>query len=99
MIIVATVISGQAGYYAPRPCGQLDFIFEGNETAMVAEFPDCVAFYSGENPDQHTLVEANMDGASGAGAAAAIGMGFGSALMLTLAIHAVGVEIYVSSPP
>lgn len=96
MVIAATVISNQTGYYSSRPCEQLDFMFEGNKTATIAQFPDCAAFYSGKNPAQHTLVEANMDGDSAANVTAALGIGFGPAIWLSFAIHAVGVEIYVS---
>ena len=96
MVIAAMIISQQTGYYASRPCEQLDFIFEGNRTATLAQFPHCAAFYTGENLGQHALVEANINGGSAANAAAALGIGFGPSLWLSLAIHAVGIEIYVS---
>lgn len=96
MLIAATIISNQGGYYASRPCGQLDFMFKGDYNDTLSLFPGCEAFYSGENLDQYTLVRADMAGESVANVAAAIGMGFGPATWLAFAIHAIGIEIYVS---
>ena len=96
MVIAGGIVSDQGGYYAPRPCGQLDFIFNGDKNTTLEHFPECAPFYSGDNPGQYAMVEANMDGDSAAYAVAALGIGFGPAIWLAIFIHGVGVEIYVS---
>ena len=95
MVIAAAIISDQGSYYSARPCGQLDFIFDGNKTATLSEFPECAPFYSGNNKDEYALVKADMDGDSGANVAAALGISFGPAIWLAFAIHAIAIEIYV----
>lgn len=58
------------------------------------QYPDCDAFYSGEDLNKLTLVKATMSGAMSAGAT--LGLAFGPALWLALVLHAVGIEVYVS---
>jgi hypothetical protein len=96
MFISSTIISTQQGYYAARPCGQVENMLGGDRNATLHKYPECQAYYSGENPDQHALIRADMDGDSGAEAAAALGLTFGAAVWLGLAMHAIGIEIYVS---
>ncbi|KAH6849622.1 hypothetical protein B0I37DRAFT_338784 [Chaetomium sp. MPI-CAGE-AT-0009] len=93
------IISNTGGYYAARPCGQVDYMLGGNKTATLSYFPDCAAYYSGENLEQYTLVQANMDGDSDANTAAALGLAFSTAVWLALALHAIGVEIYLRLTP
>ena len=95
--ISSTIISIQQGYYAARPCGQVENMLGGDGNATLHKYPECQAYYSGENPDQHALIRADLvDGDSGAEAAAALGLTFGAAVWLGLAMHAIGIEIYVS---
>lgn len=68
-----------------------------NVNRTLALYPDCASYFSGENPGQQTVVHADLPGAtSAAEAGAATGMVFGMAVWLALAIHAIGIEIYVS---
>ncbi|KAK3942901.1 hypothetical protein QBC46DRAFT_457279 [Diplogelasinospora grovesii] len=77
--ISATVISTQYGYYAARPCGQIENALGNNKTTWV-------------------VVYATMKG-NAAEIMAAIGATFGAAGWLALAMHAIGVEIYLKLTP
>lgn len=66
-----------------------------NRSRALDLYPDCAAFYSGENPDQFVVVGADMRGGITT-AASAGGLTFGAALWLAMALHAIGVEVYVS---
>jgi hypothetical protein len=95
MIIAAMIISNK-GHYAVWPCAKIaDTIDDGMD--LVSEFPACAAYADGSNLNQVSAVLADMDGSSAANAGAALDLNFGMALWLALAIHAVGVEVYVSS--
>ena len=96
MGISAIIISTQAGYYTVRPCGQVDNALDGDQNVALNTYPQCAPYYSGDNPDQQTIVQANISG-NEAEVSAALGMNFGTAGWLALALHAIGVEIYVSS--
>ncbi|SPO01765.1 uncharacterized protein DNG_04438 [Cephalotrichum gorgonifer] len=99
MILTAMIISTQDGYYAARPCGQVDYIFKGNQSKTLASFPECGTYYSGQNLNQHTLIRADINNGGAAGASAALGLSFGPAAWLALAIHAIGIEIYLKLTP
>lgn len=90
---MATIISGMGEYWAVRQCAQVDYTL--GEEVTRAEYPDCEAFYSGEDPYRPTLVKASMTG-SAMTAGAALGVSFGPAIWLAFVLHAVGVEVYVS---
>jgi hypothetical protein len=95
----AVVVSGMEGFYQARPCGQIDDMFRGNKTMVLGRYPECADWYTG-NTDRHAAVPAKLTGGgTRATASAALGMNFGSAMWLALALHAIGVEIYVSRIP
>lgn len=96
MTVMALIISDLDGYYAPQPCGQIDSMLRGNRTEVLAVFPQCQSFYSGENPGQWAIAQANLKTDNDAFSAAALGTSCGAAAWLALAIHAIGVELYVS---
>lgn len=79
------------GYWAIRQCAQVDYTL--GETRTRKQYPDCDAFYSGEDPNKVTLIKATMSGAMSAGAT--LGLAFGPALWLALILHAIGIEVYV----
>ena len=66
---------------------------------LVAAYPACMPYADGSNLDQVSAVLADMGGASAVNAGAALNVNFGMALWLAFALHAVGVEVYVSSLP
>ena len=87
------------GYYAARPCEQLEAIL-GSQNRTLTLYPDCEPFFSGVDPNKNVAVKASIWGkeAGYAGSHAASGMTFGAATWLALAIHAIGVEFYVGLP-
>ena len=94
MIVAAKIITLIGGYYIAKPCYILENIL-GTQGAVLSFYPDCEPYFSGANPNQHVVVEASMNG-RGENVGAALNLNFGPALWLSLAIHAIGVEIYVS---
>ena len=98
MFIAATIIANKGGYYTSRPCAQIAYTFQtlGNAAAITTYlYPDCKAFFNGSNPDQQAVVPLNLNGPPEQ-VGATLGESFSMAVWLALAIHAIGVEIYVS---
>jgi hypothetical protein len=95
-IIMAMIISsgGTGEYWAARQCAQVDYTLGENQTRAL--YPDCEAFYSGEDPYKHTLIKATMN-EDAMTAGATLGLSFGPAIWLGLTLHAVGIEVYVSA--
>lgn len=98
MFIMASIIGSSNEYNSSRLCAQIDYTLGENRTR--ADYPDCDVFYSGEIPDKQVLVRANM-GATGDAmtTGSALGLSFGPGLWLALAIHAIGIEIYLGLTP
>ncbi|KAK1624253.1 hypothetical protein BDP81DRAFT_330556 [Colletotrichum phormii] len=95
----AAVISSIGTYYAARPCDQVAFMV-GNMNRTLQLYPACASYFSGENPGQQTIVHADiLNPTSAAEAGVAAGMPFGMALWLALALHAIGIEIYLKLTP
>lgn len=94
MIIAAQVVSQIGGYYDARPCEQIEHIF-GSQEESINAFPDCVPYFNGSDPSKQVAVEADFNG-NPVQLTVALGSNFGSAMWLAFAIHAIGVEIYVS---
>jgi hypothetical protein len=97
MIIAANIISGQS-YYIVWTCAKIASTLANNATLLLDDYPSCAAYADGSNLGQVSAVAANFNG-KGANVGAALNMTFGTALWLSTAIHALGVEIYVSSIP
>lgn len=96
ILVIATTITASSGYQATMPCAKIDYILQSNE-ALLQSYPACAPFVNGTNPDQYTIIDANFNGTDAAQIAAAVNITAGMALWLAFLIHAVGVEIYVSS--
>lgn len=90
---MATIVSSTGEYWAVRQCAQVDYTLGENRTRE--EYPDCEAFYSGEDPNKPTLVKATMSG-NAMTAGATLGLSFGPAIWLAFVLHAIGIEVYVS---
>lgn len=97
MIISAMIISNK-GHYAVWSCAKIAATIS-EDVDLVFAYPACASYADGSNPDQVSAVLADMGGASGVNAGAALNLNFGMALWLAFALHAVGVEVYVSSVP
>ena len=59
-------------------------------------YPACASYLNGTDVGQEAVVHADFGGDVSTELGAALNMSFGMALWLALALHAVGVEIYVS---
>lgn len=93
MMIPQTIESAHG--YAARPCDQIDFVFGHQQNITLLVYPECKAYYTGENPDQHALVEAKM-GINPVEIGAFLGLSFGMGFCVALPLHALLVEVYVS---
>lgn len=93
MIIAAQIITKMGTYYAIWPCAKIAYTIPNAQHL----YPECASYFDGSNNNQVALVRAKFDG-SAAEVGAALNVPFGTALWLALAIHAIGVEIYVSAP-
>ena len=91
MIIAAQVITASGNYFTTRPCAQLAYISQG----LARSYPSCASYFDGSDQNALAIVNANFGGTA-AEIGVALGIPFGSALWLSLALHAIGVEIYVS---
>ena len=97
MIISAVIISNR-GYYAVWSCGKiLSTYADKNMGSLLEEYPVCDSFANGSNPDQVAPVLASFAGNSSGGVGAALNLSFGMALWLALNLHAIGIEVYVST--
>lgn len=77
------------------PCAKIAHTI-GDDIDLVSAYPACASYADGSNLDQVSAVLAHMDGASAANAGAGLDLNFGMAIWLAFAIHAVGIEVYVS---
>ncbi|KAJ8125634.1 hypothetical protein O1611_g8005 [Lasiodiplodia mahajangana] len=98
LFIGAVVISSIGGYYMAQPCDKINFALKGQEATM-AFYPQCAAFFSGENPDQQAVVRANLYGDNSTEVGAALSLSFGPAAWLALVLHAIGAELYLRLTP
>jgi hypothetical protein len=77
------------------PCGKLEWII-GSQEKTLSLFPGCESYYNGSDINQATAVKADLSGEKYE-AAAVLDISFGMAFWMALFIHAVAVEIYVST--
>ncbi|KAJ6783308.1 hypothetical protein PWT90_02543 [Aphanocladium album] len=90
MIISVNIIANQ-NYYTPINCGKLATFYD-NATALVASHPVC------SDPTAWSMAEANFSG-DVENIAASLSLTFGTAVWLALALHAIGVEVYLNLTP
>lgn len=93
--IVVCIIS-KKGYASTRPCAQI--MSDGVLLASAVEniWPDCAAYFSGENIDQTALVVANYFGLP-IEINVALSMASGLSAFMALLLHVIGAEIYVGT--
>lgn len=97
MIITAQIITAIGGYHAVWPCAKIAYTLDDPST-IAAEYPTCAGYANGTDPGGVSLVKAQLGGpgSTSANAGAVLNISFGMALWIALAMHAIGVEIYVS---
>lgn len=95
MIVAAKVISSSGEYYTVWSCAKIAYTLRDDDT-LLGIYPVCAAYLNGTNAGQEVVVRADFGGGIPTELGAALNVSFGMALWLALALHAVGVEIYVS---
>ncbi|KXJ85614.1 hypothetical protein Micbo1qcDRAFT_221929 [Microdochium bolleyi] len=99
ILVLGAMIGSKANnMYVGMLCAKIDFMMQRRETVLAA-FPGCAPFYSGQEPLAHVAVHASNPGANVAEVTAAFNATFGMALWLALVLHAVGIEIYLHLTP
>ncbi|KAL8726533.1 MAG: hypothetical protein Q9166_006665 [cf. Caloplaca sp. 2 TL-2023] len=96
MIISALIISKTGGFYQAWPCEKISFLFEDDPAGFQRAYPAC--FTANGTMDGWVAVRAKFAG-NAPQIAASLGLTFGSAGWLALAIHAIGVELYLQMTP
>jgi hypothetical protein len=94
MFLATIIISKIGAYYAVWTCAKIEATLD-EPSMLLSNYPGCAAYANGTNTYEVAIVKGNLNGDTGVNAGAALNISFGLALWLALAIHAVGVEIYV----
>jgi hypothetical protein len=98
-MILSAVITSNRGYHIVWSCAKIVSTFSDKSlTRLVQDYPACASYADGSNVEQVAAVAAGFSGSS-ANVGAALNMSFGAALWLAFNMHALGVEVYVSSRP
>ncbi|KAK2612260.1 hypothetical protein QQS21_001686 [Conoideocrella luteorostrata] len=92
--ITAQIISskGTSTYYEAFQCDELASFYNTTES-LIAKYPEC------RSTSAWVAVPANMNARSAENIGAALRSNFGMALWLALALHAIGVEVYLHLTP
>ncbi|KAE8154595.1 hypothetical protein BDV25DRAFT_147542 [Aspergillus avenaceus] len=96
ILITAAVIISKQPYFMSQPCDKIDYLLGEQETLQ--RYPVCGRYYNGSQPDQHVSVLANFNGYVDQ-IASALNANFGMALWLAVAMHGIGVEVYLQLTP
>ncbi|KAI2606726.1 hypothetical protein GGR54DRAFT_643956 [Hypoxylon sp. NC1633] len=94
VVTAALILSLVGGYYSAQPCAKIDFML-GSKDATLAAYPDCASFFSGEDPDHHVAVPANVLNGDEVEIASVVNLVFGMAGWVSIFLHAVCVELYL----
>ena len=98
LISSANIISAIGSYYIVWPCAKIAFTMRSENTTRNM-YPACASYFDGTNPEQQAIVHANFGSGHSTELGAAMNMCFGMSLWVALALHAIGIEFYVSSQP
>lgn len=82
------------GYVALKPCAQIASDGVLSASVIMEHFPDCTAYFSGENMNQMVVVKANYSGLP-IEVNVALSFAAGASTMLALLLHVLGAELYV----
>lgn len=99
LILMAIILPITNAYYSSQPCDKLLWQLN-DESRAESLYPECFRSSSGSGlSQQHASVKAAFRGATdSAQVMASFDLSFGSAMWLAWAVHAAGVEVYVSWP-
>lgn len=96
IVILAAVIILKDDYLVVWSCAKIESTLS-NASMLLSSYPNCAAYVRGTNSNDVVLVKASMSGPGAANAGAALNVPFGMAFWLAVVIHAIGVEVYVST--
>lgn len=94
MIIAAQIISRQRNYFVPQPCGKVAWMLD-DATDVLQRYPACETYFDGSDLEQQVMVRA-VFAESVEQVASSLNAPFGMSLWVAIAMHAIGVETYVS---
>lgn len=77
-----------------RPCAQIASVLD--EVDTLAFYPACSSFLDGSNPDVRVIVEGDFASQNPLELGAALAIPFGAAGWLSLLLHTIAIETYVS---
>ncbi|KAI0904702.1 hypothetical protein F4823DRAFT_613981 [Ustulina deusta] len=98
MFIAAIIVSVLGDYYMAQPCDKIDFILGHDKNKVLARYPDCGPFYTGQDPKKHVAVNANIGSKTDiTQVVTAFNATYGMSSWVAFMIHAAGVEIYFNS--
>ncbi|KAL5388625.1 hypothetical protein PMIN06_003051 [Paraphaeosphaeria minitans] len=97
LIIATNIISAVGSYYTVWPCAKIAYTMRSDEATLEA-YPECASYVNGSDLFQQAVVHAQFGGHP-TEIGAALNMCFGMALWLALAMHAIGVEVYLHLTP
>ena len=95
MIISAQIVSAAGDFWSVQNCAKLLDVI-GDAQQLVENYPSCASFIDSGNLQAATAVKADFGG-SVEQLMSAMNITFGMAGWLALGLHAIGVEVYVSS--
>jgi hypothetical protein len=96
-MVISAVITTDRGYFAVWTCAKIVSTFPDESlTRLIQDYPVCASYADGSNLEQVAAVSAGFSG-SLTNVGAALNISFGAAVWLAFNMHALGVEIYVSS--
>ena len=98
-LLIALKISGpNSPYYMAMDCKVIDYLLKGSHERILELAPGCAAYVKGENPNQWTAIQANLNlnRKDPVGAAAAVQVVFPAVGLVLWIIHLMGAEVYVS---
>ncbi|KAF2033966.1 hypothetical protein EK21DRAFT_57523 [Setomelanomma holmii] len=96
MIICANIAT--SGYYVAWSCAKIEATLP-KPSLLLAFYPECASYANGTDPNHVAAVKASFSGSTGVEIGAGLDASFGMALWLAVAIHAIGVEIYLHLTP
>ncbi|SPO01574.1 uncharacterized protein DNG_04247 [Cephalotrichum gorgonifer] len=95
ILILVAWLSSKTPTYDAFPCKVVEYILSGDQAELLARFPSCARYVSGEDLEEWTVVKANFPVGDDVGSAAALRIGFAVGGALAIAIHAIGIEAYL----
>ncbi|KAF5566925.1 hypothetical protein FPANT_14108 [Fusarium pseudoanthophilum] len=92
MIISAVTMSKNPSFRLPMQCAKVASFYDDTES-LIAKYPTC------QDLDAWVAIQGDMSGEGTENIASALSLGFSMGLWLALAIHAIGIEVYLHLTP